>query len=200
MDTIIANEILFKSFTNLLGLLTSLISIIIFFPLYIKAYSIAKNKFEKLYPDEKVLHVIKNSNFLMFLVTFIFGYFLGCNILPFFIFNDLNAYDIVNRQNVYFYLIVVFASFWLLLFRFSLIIVISDKRLKWISAYNIYEDKIQDSFSPLYSDMISTKYSSFLGIEQTVIEIKNNKHFIINSYKDLKLAKNIIDKQMKGLA
>ena len=79
-----------------------------------------------------------------------------------------------------------------------MIYVLSDKNLRLVDAYNIFQLIRKETVSISYKDIKSIEFNKFLIIEFLILNLKNGKHFSgICAFSNLKKVKRIIEKQMK---
>lgn len=168
----------------------------ILMPIYFNFYNMAKKKFEKMYPEEKVIYVVKNGAFFMFFVTFCLGAYLGGFIMPFFIFQDVPQ-RITGCYNVFVAIIVLVLSIYGMLERFSLIYVLSNKKIQLVQPLhsNKFNLKIKSYY---YKDIVSVTYDKFLTWEALYLKMKDGKVFRgLIYFKRLKYVKDLIEENMK---
>ena len=168
----------------------------ILMPIYFNFYNMAKKKFEKMYPEEKVIYVVKNGVFFMFFVTFCLGGYFGGFIVPFFVFQDVPQ-NITGCFNLFIALILYPIGLYAIIFRFAIIYVLSNKRIKqFIFMRSPKFNLTSPSFE--YKNIDTLIYDKFMTWESLYLKMKNGKVFKgLIFFKHLKYVKNLIEENMK---
>lgn len=187
---------LFENFQQEIALVCGILACCILIPICFNFYNIAERQFKKRYPSEKVIYIVKNGIFFMFLVTFIIGEGFGLHILPFFIFKNVPA-AITPWNNLFLTIIIYIVTYYIVLERLSLIYVLSEERIQLVRS--LYTYKFNLKIKPVeYTDIESVRYHKFLTWEYLDIKLKDGKDFNgLLFFKKLKYVKSLIEKYMK---
>lgn len=159
------------------------------------AYKNSAAKFQKQYSDEKILFIVKNSPIFIILLSLIWGGVFGRYMLANFWFQNFDTNVVPNTGQAIDY-IFFFVATCFILYRFSIIYILSNKRVELISAYAIF-NKITKKISILYNEIKEVRFSSLLFFETLEIVFKKGSGYDgITCFANLKKAKEIIEKQM----
>lgn len=185
----------FQNFQGLLILICGLVMSGLLMPIYYSFYNIAANKFKKRYPEERIVHIVKNGFLFMFIVTFCIGGFLGAFILPFFILKNVPSSETIFG-NVYIAIVLWLVSVYGILERFAIIYVLSDKRIQLVRAMYPYNFNLK--IKPFeYKNIVSVEYEKFITWEQLYIKFKDGSRYDgLMFFKQLKEVKSIIETGM----
>jgi len=171
------------------ALLSSLFSVL--------AYKMAAIKFKKRYPSEMVIYTVKNSSVFVILLSLIWGGCFGRYMLAPFWFQNFYKDGIVSMGQIIDYMFFFIATCFII-YRFSIIYVLSDKRIELMSAYAIF-NIITKKISIAYADIKQVKFNSFLFFETLEIIFKKGGGYDgISCFTNLKKAEQIINKQIQG--
>lgn len=191
----------FREWKNTSGDICGLIFVIILTPIFLQAYKSAANRFKRLYPNEKIIHIVKNNIIIVFLIPFLLGTYIGRFILPFICFENL--YFIkgwlkdATLSNLWLDFLIVSFLILFVCMRFNIIYILSNKKVTLISASNLFKQiiKTKDIY---YSSIKNVSFDNILFFEWLNIKLKNNKDFKgIVAFSNLKKVKEIIEKQIK---
>ncbi|PWL80742.1 hypothetical protein DBY21_00945 [Candidatus Gastranaerophilales bacterium] len=189
-------EELFKNIQQEMALVCGILACCILIPIYFNFYNIAEKQFNKRYPNEKVIYVVKNGIFFMLVVTFLIGESLGLYILPFFIFQNVPV-TITPWNNLFITIIIYIVTYYIVLERFSIIYILSDERIQLIRCLYTYKFNLKIN-SVKYKNIESVRYNKFLTWEYLDIKLKDGKDFNgLLFFKNLKHVKSIIEKYIK---
>jgi len=171
-----------------------LIYVLIFLPIFYWAQCRAKKAFKKLYPNEEIVYEVSSGIIMTVVGTYIFGVAFCMQILPFLVFKNLYAYDTITRNNLWLFGVAHIASVWILLIRFSLISILSDKRIKTFVNFYKISKKQELKHNILYRDIESVEfYYYYFRFQALSIKFKDKRPiYNILCMINLKQAENII--------
>lgn len=206
-DYNLISDQLFDSIIMQATMFFGILSNIVFAPFYLSAPKVAEKQYNKQYPDEKVLHVVKNPVISRFIVFFILGAFVAMCIYPFIAFDNLISYGKVHKiffwPYIIFYLIVMHG---VLFFRYSMTYIISDKGIRLLLPYkfsNIYKGKYYGTLLP-YNIISSTKIERMFTTDFLNIYLKKGCLYLnkdsfggLCAFSNLKKVKVIIDSRIE---
>ncbi|MEI7473316.1 MAG: hypothetical protein WCK67_00925 [bacterium] len=157
-----------------------------------KALQIINNSLEQ---DEVIIFEPKFSWLFNFLAPLSFGGYVGVYNLPFFIYKGINEVDIVNRQNLYFFVVVSFLSLIFFLFLGCLKTVLTNKKIIFCFPFKFFKTQKNILVTP-YTDIKTIElpkkvYGSAHLIYLTFKDGSNKK--IFSGIKDLEKIKLIIE-------
>lgn len=186
------NQTISNQMTLTLGIISGFIFLAIITPLRIYWRKEALNKIKLAFKDEDILYTIECPFSINFVASFSVGAFFGGFILPFWIFNDVNNIGIVSKTYLPCFFFAEFLSFALIIFMFSVIEVITNKRVKRLSNFS-FLNKFMKKLDLLVSDIKSIEYKKCFFIDGIDIWTKNNTFHSLAGYKDIKNIKSCLD-------
>ena len=146
-------------------------------PIYLNLSKCAARRFHELYPEEKILYIIKTSPRVIFLITWIIGGFFGGCLLPFFIFKNLYYIKPVHIDTWGFYFVWFILAIISILIRFSMIYILSDKNIRFINPFKIFDCCFTKNKCIPYADIKTAKFSQFLFLESVDLTLKDGSTF-----------------------
>ena len=181
--------------SNILGTVTGLIFVFLFTPFFIYSKTAAMKRCKYLYPNETPIYVIKSGTVSRTILTFLLGAFLGAFILPFFIFDNLEAIRQVKYSFLWLYILAFIVGLYGIFFRFNITYVLTNKGLRLISPYRILRCMFKEEFFIKYENMKSVEFHKSSFMSKLLIKTKDNENFYgLIGFANLDKANNIINK------
>lgn len=165
-----------KDYIFRLSYIGGLFWVLIFLPIFYWLQCRTKKLFKKLYPNEEIVYVVTSGILSTAIITYIFGASVCAYVLPFLIFKNLQVVGHVTVHNLWYYSLVAIASIWVLLFCFSMMHILSNKRIRtFIRFYKVSKvDKLRHDI--LYKDIESLKFMYFyLCYQALLINFKDKR-------------------------
>lgn len=181
------------SYIGILTWVGGLIWVLIFLPIYYLVQCHSVRVFKKMYPDEKVVYVVSSGIIFTFFLTYILGAAFFGDIVPFIIFKNLQAVDRVNVNNLCAYFIAHVLMIWVMLFRISIISILSNKRVRTIVSFYKVSEKQDVKNNILYKDIDSIYFFDYPICKNLDITFKDKRElYSITCMGHLRKAKEII--------
>jgi len=192
MDKEVLNQITLK-----MGIISGFIFLAIITPLRIYWQKNALDKIKStLFEGEEIVYILEAPFSINYFFPYCVGGFCGSFILPFWIISNINNIGIVNKSNLFYFILGEIICFCSIIFIFSLINVITNKKIKRLSNIFFFNKVIQKTDVPI-SDIESINYQKHLSLDEINISTKSNKLYTFSGYKDLKKIKLHLDNLIK---
>lgn len=169
-----------------LGIITGFIFLAIITPLRIYWRKNALNKIKSsLIEGEEIVYILELPFSTSYFFPYCVGAFWGSFILPFWIFNDINNVGMVNKTSLIYFFSAEILCFCAIIFLFSIVIVITNNRIKKLSNFSFLNKIIQKLDMPI-SEIESINYQKHFAVDELNILTKNNKLYSFSGVNDLK--------------
>lgn len=178
----------FEHWRFISGIITGCITALIIIFLNLKAYNALAINFKQFYPKERLVYVINNGIFSVFIVNFFLGSSIGFFLIPFLCFKNLDF-----SPKIFLLAICIIFILHELIVMYTTFYVLSDKQICLFNPYKKFKNSIR-RINILYSEIQDVSYKNFSGTERLVLKLKSGKIFDkIAGLAKLKEAKAIIE-------
>ena len=181
MEQEILNQVTLK-----MGIITGFMFLAIITPLRIYWQKKALSKIKStLIEGEEIVYILKLPFSTSYFFPYCVGAFLGSFILPFWIFSDINNVGMVSKNNFIWFVLGEIICFCSIIFICSIIIVITNNKIKKLSNFSFCNKIIQKLDMPI-SEIESINYQKHFAIDELNILTKGKKLYSFSGVNDLK--------------
>ncbi len=173
---------------------------VIFFLCYIPFRFWAQNRALKnikamLEEGEKIIYKPTILYYAEWTLPLFAGAFLGCGLLPFFLYPEIQQLKVINRVNLPFWIISEMVGIFAMLFFACWKFAITNKRIITCSAFN-FVHKFFKKLNLNYKDIKSVELVKSYWFTDINIFLNNGEFFFLSSLQNIGKVKTIIDEQM----